>query len=73
MYRIRDIREDNDIKQVDMAKFLKISQAQYSNIENGISDISGDKIIKIAKKFNVSADYILGLIPYERQLYKVHK
>ena len=73
MYRIKDLREDNDIKQKEMAKYLSISQAQYSNIENGISDITGEKLIKLCKKFNVSADYILGLINEERKLYKMHK
>ena len=61
-YRIKDIREDYDLLQKDMAKILRITQQQYSNIESEKSDISGEKLILLAKHFNISADYILGLI-----------
>lgn len=61
MYRIRDLREDNDLTQSAIAKLLNTTQQQYSKIELGISDISGQRLIILAKFYNVSADYILGL------------
>lgn len=59
--RIRNLREDNDLKQVDLAKLLQISQAQYSRIENGENDITLDSLIRLARFYDVSADYLLEL------------
>ncbi|MBQ6840015.1 MAG: helix-turn-helix transcriptional regulator [Oscillospiraceae bacterium] len=61
MYRIKDLREDHDLSQAAVAKILKTTQQQYSKIESGKSDISGEKLILLAKFYNVSVDYILGL------------
>lgn len=62
MYRrIRDLREDRDMTQADVAKILCCTQQAYSNYENGTRDIPTDILIKIAKCFNVSVDYILGI------------
>lgn len=61
MYRIRDLREDNDLSQAEVAKIINTTQQQYSKIETGKSDICGEKIIKLAEFYNVSADYILGI------------
>ena len=61
MYRIRDLREDQDLSQADIAKVIKTTQQQYSKIETGKADISGQKLILLAKFYNVSADYILGI------------
>ena len=61
MYRIRDLREDRDLTQADVAKVIKTTQQQYSKIEAGKADISGQKIILLAKFYKVSADYILGI------------
>lgn len=61
MYRIRDLREDNDLTQADIASVIKTTQQQYSKIETGKADISGEKLILLAKFYKVSADYILGL------------
>ena len=61
MYRIRDLREDRDLSQSEIAKVIKTTQQQYSKIETGRSDISGEKLILLAKFYNVSVDYILGL------------
>lgn len=62
MYRIKEIREDNNLLQKDMANIIGTTQQQYSKIELGKADIYCEKIILIAKKFNLSIDYILGLI-----------
>jgi len=61
MYRIREIREDRDVTQAEIAKVIKTTQQQYSKIETGRADISGAKLILLCKYYNLSADYILGL------------
>ena len=61
MYRIKDLREDRDLSQAEVAKILNTTQQQYSKIETGKSDISGEKLILLAKFYHVSVDYILGL------------
>lgn len=61
MYRIRDLREDNDLSQSEIAKVINTTQQQYSKIEIGKADISGEKLILLARFYNVSTDYILGL------------
>ena len=59
--RIRNLREDNDLKQIDLAKLLQISQAQYSRIESGENDINLDSLIRLARFYDVSTDYLLEL------------
>ena len=59
--RIRDLREDRDLSQSEIAKVIKTTQQQYSKIETGKADISGEKLIALAKFYNTSADYLLGL------------
>ena len=61
MYRIRDLREDKDLSQTEVAKILQTTQQQYSKIETGKADISGEKLILLAEYYNVTTDYILGL------------
>ncbi len=61
MYRIRDLREDRDLSQAEVAKVIHTTQQHYSKIETGKSDISGQKLILLAEYYNVSTDYILGL------------
>ena len=59
--RIKDLREDNDLKQSDIAKLLHITQQQYSKIEKGISEIKADQLIILSIFYKTSTDYILGL------------
>ena len=59
--RIRDLREDNDIKQKDIAEFLNCSQVCYSYYELGKRDSPTEVLIKLAFFYNTSTDYILGL------------
>ena len=59
--RIRDLREDSDKTQAELAKALNCSQQVYSNYELGQRDIPTDILIKISKYYNVSVDYILGI------------
>ena len=58
--RIRDLREDNDLMQEDIAKLLNCTQACYSNYENGKRDIPSEVWCKLADFYNVSTDYLLG-------------
>lgn len=58
--RIRDLREDNDLKQKDLALYLSVDQSTYSDYENGRINIPLDMLIKIADYYNVSLDYIAG-------------
>ena len=62
MYRrIRDLREDRDLTQKEMAKVLNCSQQAYSNYELGQRDIPTDILIKLSNFYKVSVDYLLGL------------
>ena len=59
--RLKDLREDSDIKQKEIAEFLHIKQNTYSQYENGQRQLPIDILIKLAKYYHVSTDYILGL------------
>lgn len=59
--RIRDLREDHDLTQKELAKALNCSQQVYSNYELGQRDIPTDILIKLSRFYNVSVDYILGI------------
>lgn len=59
--RIRDLREDKDMTQTDIANILKMSQTGYSKYETGENDIPTTILIKLAKFYKTSTDYILGL------------
>ncbi|MGN0473843.1 MAG: helix-turn-helix domain-containing protein [Acutalibacteraceae bacterium] len=62
MYRrIRDLREDSDLTQKQMARALNCSQQVYSNYELGQRDIPTDILIRLSQFHNVSVDYLLGL------------
>lgn len=58
--RIRDLREDKDMKQIQIAKMLGMSQTGYSKYETGENDIPTAILIKLARFYNTSIDYILG-------------
>ena len=59
--RIRDIREDRDIKQSVLANYLGVHQMTYSSYEIGKLSLTADVLIKLAKYYNTSVDYLLGL------------
>ncbi|MBQ7412068.1 MAG: helix-turn-helix transcriptional regulator [Clostridia bacterium] len=59
--RIKDIREDSDITQQQIADFLHIKQNTYSQYENGHRQIPLDLLIKLSYFYNTSVDYLLGL------------
>lgn len=58
--RIKDLREDSDLKQHDIAKLLHIKQNTYSQYENGHRQIPLDALIKLARFYNTSIDYLVG-------------
>ena len=61
MNRLKDLREDKDLLQKDIAKVLNMSQTGYSKYEVGTNDIPTNVLIKLSYFYNVSVDYILGL------------
>lgn len=71
MYRrLKDLREDNDKTQLQIATVLNITRQQYGLYENGTREIPTEKVIKLAIFYKTSTDYILGLTnepkPYPR-------
>ena len=60
--RIKDIREDHDLKQIEIAELLNTTQHQISKYENGIQMMGIDKYIKLAEYYDISLDYLCGLI-----------
>lgn len=59
--RLRDLREDNDLTQKQVAEYLEMKQPQYYRYESGVRDIPTDVLIKLAALYKTSVDYILGL------------
>ncbi len=59
--RLKDLREDLDIKQKEIADYLHIKQNTYSQYENGQRQLPIDVLVLLAKFYQVSTDYILGL------------
>ena len=58
--RIRDLREDHDLKQAQIAKMLGMSQTGYSKYETGANDIPTAILIRLARFYDTSIDYLLG-------------
>ena len=67
--RIRDIREDRDIKQTQIAQILKTTQSYYAQYENRHRKLPIDHLITLCKFYNLSADYLLGLTDEPRPLH----
>lgn len=59
--RIRDLREDHDLTQTDLAKVLNCSQQTYSRYENGDITINIESLITLANFYNTSIDYLVGI------------
>ncbi|MBE6012962.1 MAG: helix-turn-helix transcriptional regulator [Lachnospiraceae bacterium] len=62
--RLKDLRDDNELTQTDIAKILGMSQTGYSKYETGENDIPTQILIKLADFHNTSTDYILGRTNY---------
>lgn len=67
--RIRNLREDKDLKQADLAKLLHCTQVCYSNYETGKRDIPTAVLIQLADFYDTSVDYLLGRTS-EKKRYK---
>lgn len=57
--RIRDLREDNDLTQMQLAESIGITQRKYSYIETGTQPLTDELLIKLADYYDVSIDYLL--------------
>lgn len=68
--RIRNLREDKDLKQRQLAELLGCDQRTYSDYECGVLNVPTDALIKLALFYNTSVDYLLGItdkkVPYPR-------
>ncbi len=58
--RLRDLREDHDLSQREVADYLGMKQPQYNRYERGLRDIPTDVLIKLAELYKTTTDYILG-------------
>lgn len=65
--RLRDLREDKDLRQKDVAEFLGISQTVYSRYERGFQTIPVEHLLKLADFYHTSTDYILGRLDSPRK------
>ena len=59
--RMRDLREDSDLTQQNVANYLRTSQTMYARYERGANELPIRHLISLCKLYNVSADYFLGL------------
>ncbi|MDE6088395.1 MAG: helix-turn-helix domain-containing protein [Oscillospiraceae bacterium] len=60
LQRLRDLREDKDLQQADIAKLLRTTQPQYSRYETGERELPVRHLVTLANFYKVSTDYILG-------------
>ena len=67
--RLKDLREDHDLTQQDIADLLKTTREQISKYETGKQMMGIDRYIRLAQFYNVSIDYLAGLIDTPRKLY----
>ena len=64
--RIRNLREDSDRTQREVSEYLFCDQSLYSKYERGVRDVPVEVVIKLAKLYGTSTDYILGLTNEKR-------
>ena len=69
--RIKDLREDSNLTQKDVAEYLHVKQNTYSQYENGQRQLPNEILISLARYYRTSTDYLLGLtdnpIPYKQK------
>lgn len=68
--RLKDLREDHDMSQQQVAEHLGMKQPQYSRYERGLRDVPTDVLIRLALLYKTSTDYILGLTNNSKPHYK---
>ena len=67
--RLKDLREDHDLTQNDIAEVLQTTREQISKYETGKQMMGVDKYIKLAKYYNVSLDYLTGIVDTPKKLF----
>ena len=67
--RIRELREDSDLTQADVAKALGTTQQVYSRYENGTNEMPLRHLVTLARFYNVQSDYLLGLTDEKRPIH----
>ena len=68
--RLKDLREDHDMSQRQVAEYLGMKQPQYNRYERGLRDVPTDVLIRLAMLYKTSTDYILGLTNNSKPHYK---
>ena len=68
-HRLKDLREDAEKSQEEIARIIGTSQSYYAQYENGKRAIPLDRMVALAKYYNVSLDYLAGLIDTPRKLW----
>lgn len=69
--RIKGIREDRDLTQAEIGKLLQKSQQGYNHIETGRAELKIEDLVKLCKFYNISADYLIGIIDEPKPLKNV--
>ena len=70
MYRrLRDLREDRDSTQKELAKLLSFTTSAYSKIERGERTLTAEVLIDLSNFYNVSTDYLLGITDYPNKIH----
>lgn len=69
--RIRELREDNDMTQKEVSKYLNMSQTGYSKYETGENDIPTRVLIELAKLYSTTVDYLLNLTDNPKRFYEL--
>ena len=67
--RLKDLREDHDLTQADIAQILQTTREQISKYETGKQMMGVDKYIKLARYYNVSLDYLTGIIDTPKKIF----
>lgn len=71
--RVRDVREDSDKRQDEIAEILKITRQQYQLYESGKRELPMHHFVTLARYYNVSLDYLAGLIDTPEKLHRFGK
>ncbi len=66
--RIRNVREDRDLTQTEIGKLLQKSQQGYNHIETGRAELKIEDLAKLCKFYNITADYLIGIIDEPKPL-----
>lgn len=67
--KLKDLREDHDLSQKQVAEYLGMKQPQYSRYERGLRELPTDVLIRLAQLYKTSTDYILGLTNNSKPYY----